>query len=278
MHHGILKIAVYIGLLNISSFSAHAGMTPEEVREYERHKIQALQGNQLSEYELGNCYISGKGVPRDEEKGMVHVKSAANKGVAQAQLLLGCTLYALGPNQDYKMSFHWISKAANQGNAVAQSMLAHLYRFGFGTEANQSLANEWELKAAENGEVESAYNLGMAYLFGRGMNTNKGKSALWFKRAADQGHVQAQFELAKLYANGDGVPKDEIEAYAYYNLANGIPNARLAISQLESAMSSDARLVAQQRTKELKKLIEQRVENFDELRQAVEKEKQRKGA
>jgi hypothetical protein len=43
-------------------------------------------------------------------------------------------------------------------------------------------------------------------------------------------------------------------------------------------MSPDARLLGQQRTKQLQKEIEVRLETLDELRKAVEKESLRKGA
>jgi hypothetical protein len=43
-------------------------------------------------------------------------------------------------------------------------------------------------------------------------------------------------------------------------------------------MSSDARLLGQQRTKKLQKEIEGRLENLNDLRKAVEKESLRKGA
>jgi hypothetical protein len=43
-------------------------------------------------------------------------------------------------------------------------------------------------------------------------------------------------------------------------------------------MSSDTRLLGQQRTKKLQKEIEGRLENLNDLRKAVEKESLRKGA
>jgi hypothetical protein len=55
------------------------------------------------------------------------------------------------------------------------------------------------------------------------------------------------------------VGKDEIEAYAYFNLA-GIryEDARKALARLEARMTPEARLKGQHRTKELQKEIEAR--------------------
>jgi len=53
------------------------------------------------------------------------------------------------------------------------------------------------------------------------------------------------------------VAKDEIEAYAYWNLA-GITHeeARKNLALLEMSLSSESRLLGQKRTKELQKEIE----------------------
>ena len=78
-----------------------------------------------------------------------------------------------------------------------------------------------------------------------------------YRKAAEQGNADGQVNLADCYARGVGVTKDEIEAYAYYNLA-GITDedARKDLAILEKGMSPDVRLRGQQRTKELQKEIE----------------------
>ena len=77
------------------------------------------------------------------------------------------------------------------------------------------------------------------------------------KVAADQGDAIAQYNLGVCYATGTGVAKDEIEAYAYWNLS-GITHetARKNLSILEKKMSPDARFLGQQRTKQLQNEIE----------------------
>ncbi|MDE0513004.1 MAG: hypothetical protein OXI88_14595 [Gammaproteobacteria bacterium] len=37
--------------------------------------------------------------------------------------------------------------------------------------------------------------------------------------AAKQGHASAQFNLGNMYAKGEGVPEDDVQAYAWYNIA-----------------------------------------------------------
>ena len=100
----------------------------------------------------------------------------------------------------------------------------------------------------------------------------------WYRKAAEQGHAEAQYNLGSCYDNGDGVAKDEIEAYAYWNLSGiTFEEARKRRASLEKKMSPDARLLGQQRTKQLQKEIEGRFETAEEVRKAIDKERS-KGA
>ena len=101
----------------------------------------------------------------------------------------------------------------------------------------------------------------------------------WYRKAAERGVAASQTSLGYCYANGLGVAKDEIEAYAYWNLA-GITNelARQFLAISEEKMSADARLLGQQRTKQLQKEIEGRLESLEDLRKASERESLRKGS
>ena len=37
--------------------------------------------------------------------------------------------------------------------------------------------------------------------------------------AAEQGFALAQFNLGYMYGSGEGIPKDYVQAYAWYNIA-----------------------------------------------------------
>ena len=132
---------------------------------------------------------------------------------------------------------------------------------------------------AEKGDRVAQYNMGINYASGLGVAKDQVQAVSWYRKAAEQGVTMAQYNLGHRYRKGEGVAKDEIEAYAYYNLA-GITDevARENLAILEKKMSPDARLLGQQRTKQLQKEIEGRLETLDDLRKAVEKESLRKGA
>lgn len=131
---------------------------------------------------------------------------------------------------------------------------------------------------AEHGVAAAQLVLGGFYGKGQGVAKDEVEAVKWYRKAAEQGDSEAQLNMGICYFKGLGVAKDEIEAYAYWNLA-GITDelARKNLAILEREMSPDARLLGQQRTKQLRKEIEGRLESAEEVRKAIEKERS-KGA
>ena len=80
---------------------------------------------------------------------------------------------------------------------------------------------------------------------------------MWYRKAADQGLVSAQVSLAVLYMKGAILPKDDIEAYAYSNLAaSSSTTARNNRETLEKTLSREEIAAGQRRTRELQREIE----------------------
>ena len=79
----------------------------------------------------------------------------------------------------------------------------------------------------------------------------------WWRKAAEQGFAGAQASLGFCYATGEGAAKDEIEAYAYWNLAMiTYKEEGRNIDILAKRMSPEDISRGQQRTKELQKEIQ----------------------
>ena len=111
------------------------------------------------------------------------------------------------------------------------------------------------------------------------MEKNPSLAAKWYLKSAEQGHVHAQCQVGYLYLLGRGLPRDEIEAYAYLNMASAtIESLREEVIKLESKMPPSARYAGQQRTRQLVKEVEDKKESI--LRQSKESQKARdkKGA
>jgi hypothetical protein len=109
----------------------------------------------------------------------------ANAGDAAAQVQVGESCAA---GRDYQQAAAWYTKAANQGNIAGEIHLASLYRDGGGT------------------------------LFPRDM----AQAAAWYRKAADQGDAGAQGTLGMLYTLGQGVPRNDVEAYYWFDLAAAV--------------------------------------------------------
>jgi TPR repeat protein len=79
----------------------------------------------------------------------------------------------------------------------------------------------------------------------------------WFFKASNQGMAESQAYLGRCYRLGEGVLKDEVEAYAYYNLAGRTNDgARIFRDELEKTLSTEDRKAGLNRAKELAKEIE----------------------
>jgi TPR repeat protein len=82
----------------------------------------------------------------------------ADQGDALAQTMLG-NMYAGGPGvvqQDYAAAVSWYRKAANQGDAIGQQFLGEMYLNGHGVPQDYVLAHMWFNLAAAAGIIKSA--------------------------------------------------------------------------------------------------------------------------
>ncbi len=71
---------------------------------------------------------------------------------------------------------------------------------------------KWFRRGVEQGHAIAQYNLGHMYDKGRGVSRDFGEAAKWFRLAAEQGDADAQDKLGFMYAKGFGVPQDYGEA------------------------------------------------------------------
>jgi Sel1 repeat len=67
-------------------------------------------------------------------------------------------------------------------------------------------------KAADQGDAAAQTNLGNLYYTGQGVTKDYGQAAVWYRKAAEQGYADAQSNLADLYDSGKGVPQDHAQA------------------------------------------------------------------
>src|SRR5579863_3215341 len=80
-------------------------------------RIEADQGNGVSQFDLGRMYYIGDGVPRDHAEAMKWWRKAADQGNAEAQASLGF-MYDSGDgiSPDHLEAIKLYQKAADHGN------------------------------------------------------------------------------------------------------------------------------------------------------------------
>lgn len=104
------------------------------------------------------------------------------------------------------------------GEKYAQAAAASPDRDEAADDWKQSFA--WYEKAAEQGDISGEIHLAEAYSSGRGVARDMAKAADCYRKAAKQGDPEAQGRLAMLYSLGQGVPQSDADAYFWFDLAS----------------------------------------------------------
>jgi TPR repeat protein len=190
------------------------------------YRKAADQGLDLAQYSLGICYYYGKGVQQDYGEAAKWLRKAADQGDAGAQNDLAvCYQQGQGVPNDGEQAAFWYRKAADQGLALAQFNLGRCYGLGLGVKKDMREAARWLLPAANAGIAPAQFILGVIYRSGQGVPLNYAEAARWFQAASQQGLDDAQIELGKLYATGRGVPKHDYKAAEMFRKAADQGNA-----------------------------------------------------
>lgn len=182
------------------------------------------------------------------------------KSVWLASLFLATGLLCYDASaEDY---FKETKVKAENGDAAAQCTLGSMYDKGVGVEKDYTSAVKWYLKSAEQNHSRAQFSLGVSYYKGEGVEKDYAEAVKWWRKSAEQNNSSAQVGLGGSYQFGHGVEKDYSEAYAWYNLAAiKITGAAEFRDDLENKMSPQQIADAQQRTKQLRALIDSKTKN-----------------
>lgn len=110
---------------------------------------------------------------------------------------------------------------------------------GGGVPENDKTAVMRYTKAAEQGDARAQTHLGLMYDIGDGVLENDTTAVMWYTKAAELGEGRAQYNLGLKYANGEGVPENDVKAYVWYALAkaNGFFWAKNNLELLKQEMT-----------------------------------------
>lgn len=113
---------------------------------------------------------------------------------------------------------------AKAGDATAQVQVGECYEDGKGVPRDGEQAAEWYRKAADQKSIGGELHLAKLYRDGDGNDFPRDmeQAAAWYRKAADQGDAGAQGTLGMLYTLGQGVPRSDVEAYFWLDLAASV--------------------------------------------------------
>jgi localization factor PodJL len=155
-------------------------------------RAAAAKGDAAAEYEIGQRFAEGRGVPENLAEAADWYDRAAKQGLPIAQFRLGGFYEkGLGVKKDLDAARGLYIAAAEAGNAKAMHNLAVLYAEGIDGKPDYQTAAKWFRKAADYGLTDSQYNLGILYGRGIGMRPNLPEAYKWFTLAARDGDKES---------------------------------------------------------------------------------------
>lgn len=162
-------------------------------------------------------YRLGSGVDRDEAKAAHLYRKAAEMGNAEAQTRFAEALFdGRGVARDPAGSRVWLEKASGQGYARAKCDLGVMLKSGLDTA--QDLANglRYLQAAALLGDAYAEDHLGQFAESGLISDPSPSEAYLHYLKASDMGSAWGTYNIARMHEHGIGVDKNPTEALRWY--------------------------------------------------------------
>lgn len=180
-----------------------------------------------AQFQLGRAYLRGEGVPKDVEKALELMKSAAAQGNTEA---LGGVGYfysnGIAVPKDDKQATEWFRKGAEKGSAKAQLNLGKTLlsnkKESDSKDSDPILqeALQWIKKAADQGLPEAGLTYARILFYGDyGTSKDYEKAIDYLKPGCETGIADAQNMLGAMYEAGNGVSMDVVSAKSWYRKA-----------------------------------------------------------
>jgi len=177
----------------------------------EASHLRMIRLQRMSYHELQRL-LSG-----DAAEAAVWIRSAAEYGLAAAQLRLGrILLEGGGVAPDRGAAFWWFKRAADCGDAEAMNMLGRCHEHGWGTPLDLPRAAACYRASAEREHDWGQYNFGNLLFDGRGVARDLGAALCWYLRASHRGHARAMNLLGRCLEQGWGCAPSPGAAVHWY--------------------------------------------------------------
>jgi uncharacterized protein len=215
---------------------------PEAVKWY---RLAVDQGSARGKLLLGYCYIEGRGVEKDEERGLELVRQAADQEHGPSLFELA-RLYAKGigePRSETERPINLLRRAAAMDVNNAFEDLELRYLHGLGTDRDLVEAARWYCRAAVSGlrgyPLKDKTN---ELSLDKTRQTDPFLVAVWlYLKAAQPTNTVAAMQIGEMYSSGRDAPQNPAKAWVWLTIAaqNGSAKARAKVIEMEPRMSSD---------------------------------------
>ncbi len=98
---------------------------------------------------------------------------------------------------DYALAFKEYKTLADQGDALAQTMLGSMFDMGNGVAKDPQEAVRWYRLAAVQGDATGQLMLGIHYFYGKGVRQDYTEAHWWLSLSAAQGNEDAKEFMKK---------------------------------------------------------------------------------
>jgi hypothetical protein len=115
--------------------------------------------------------------------------------------------------ESFKVARYWSEKAAEQGNADAQTRLGTIFHEGLGVARDPEQAMWWFLQAAKQNHAGAQAMLGVATHLGVGVDANRFEAMRLLMLSAAQGNQMAKAYLPRVNAELTPDEKSRIEQW-----------------------------------------------------------------
>lgn len=161
--------------------------------------------------ELGYLYYNGIGCEKNYKISFSYFLKSANQGNAIALWYIGVMYqYGLGTSINAEEAFQYYKKSAEEGNLYGMQYLANCYDTGFGVAKNEIEAFNWYLKAANAGNNDSYSYVAKAYFYGIGTTVNYENSLFWAEKvpSSSKNYAESQYISGCVYFWGKAGDKN----------------------------------------------------------------------
>ena len=224
-------LVLFIGVF----FRLDAQTTNSNSKFFEETKAEAEKGDVGAEYLMAIYYSLGTVVPKDETEG--------SRWLNRTDSADSSTIFAA------------VKRRAENGEPLAEWVVADFYESGFGVAPDATESLKWLKKDAAHGYADLQELVGRHYYNGDGVAIDYTEALKWYHLSGDQGWSKAQIAIGIAYRDGHGVTKNYIEAYKWFYLASlqGDKNAENELNKLQqNLMVQDEITKAQNLVRSLK--------------------------